>query len=591
MWKYIASFLATVTVGAGGTIAADNRIDPYTDKGDRVEIAQPSTIEAAGEVKAELSKAEPAVTLSKWNGEAALTVKYENVKGEGERAFLTDRMEWKDLKGKEEVHAYPLEAKEGMEDGGFEIEVVLNEKPDTNVFDFKIEGAEELDFFYQPPLDEEPLDQNSVSCTQTECVNAEGERSVYRPENIVGSYAVYHKTKLNHTTSDLNYGTGKLYHIYRPKVIDANDVEVWGVLSYANGTLSVTVPQEFLDAAEYPVVVDPTFGNTGLGTSGVNNGGNASCSYFDQGQLAGTVTTITAMLNNTTTNGGAYGMAIYNADATPDPTTKIAEDTGNGALTTTQSWHTLNVSATIVAATPYYLCVFMQNAAGVEQLWQDSSTGGVTDAAAPAFESWPSPFVTTGATSRRYSIYATYTCTTSTCNFGSFNDDLNVTIASTDNKITSPATPNSSGTVASLSCRLWLTVGGSSTWRGVIYSDSAGSPTNLLAVTDDTAISNTSESVVTANFSGANLISITSGTQYWIGFHVQDPGAASWNISRDAAANQRVTNGDDVFSGGSDNPHTADKSVLSGPINCYVSFTIGGAGGAVMHFGDFTTFD
>ena len=106
------------------------------------------------------------------------------------------------------------------------------------------------------------------------------------------------------------------------------------------------------------------------------------------------------------------------------------------------------------------------------------------------------------------------------------------------------------------------------------YSDSAGSPTNLLAVTDDSTFTNTTEWEVTANFTGGNQITVNSGTQYWIGFHVQDPGTPSWNVSRDATANQRVTNGDDVWTGGSDNPHSADKTVLSGPIDCYVTFTI-----------------
>ena len=39
-----------------------------------------------------------------------------------------------------------------MEDGGFEIEVVLKEKPNTNKFDFEIVGTEELAFLYQPEL-------------------------------------------------------------------------------------------------------------------------------------------------------------------------------------------------------------------------------------------------------------------------------------------------------------------------------------------------------------------------------------------------------------------------------------------------------
>jgi hypothetical protein len=44
----------------------------------------------------------------------------------GSRAFL-DRIKWK---GATQVHAYPLQPKQGKEDGGFEIEIILQEKPD-----------------------------------------------------------------------------------------------------------------------------------------------------------------------------------------------------------------------------------------------------------------------------------------------------------------------------------------------------------------------------------------------------------------------------------------------------------------------------
>src|SRR3990167_6658 len=239
MKKLLLSILIGGTaLGAG--IVADNRINPYTDKGASLEIAEISTLPDAGEVKTILSKNEPKVTLEKWNGEVALGVRYAGLpqNTNGARAFLTNRMEWKGAK--EEMHAYPLPVGEIGEDGGFEIEVVLNEKPATNVFDFAIDGADSLDFFYQPELTAEEI--------------AEGAE---RPENVVGSYAVYHKTKANHRIGSTNYATGKAFHIYRPKAFDANGVETWAELNYDSGALSVTVPQKFLDNALYPVIIDP----------------------------------------------------------------------------------------------------------------------------------------------------------------------------------------------------------------------------------------------------------------------------------------------------------------------------------------------
>src|SRR3990167_10435198 len=67
----------------------------------------------------------------------------------------------------------------------------------------------------------------------------------------------------------MEYKTGKAFHIYRPKVIDANGVETWGDLNIdeQNGLLTVTIDQTWLETALYPVIVDPTFGYTSIGVS------------------------------------------------------------------------------------------------------------------------------------------------------------------------------------------------------------------------------------------------------------------------------------------------------------------------------------
>lgn len=138
-------------------------------------------------------------------------------------------------------------------DGGFKIDVILNEKPSTNRFCYQIEGAENYDFFYQPPLTEQEI--------------AEG---ASRPPEIEGSYAVYHKTLKNHVIGQENYATGKVMHIPRPQVWEMANEEAtkqWADLSYENGQLCVTAPQDFLDTATYPVRIDPTFGYTTVGAT------------------------------------------------------------------------------------------------------------------------------------------------------------------------------------------------------------------------------------------------------------------------------------------------------------------------------------
>ena len=85
-----------------------------------------------------------------------------------------------------------------MEDGAFELEVVLNEKPATNIFTFAVDGADDLDFLYQRSLDQEVHGEEIASCSETECLDKEGNVVSSRPENVIGSYAVYHKTKKDH---------------------------------------------------------------------------------------------------------------------------------------------------------------------------------------------------------------------------------------------------------------------------------------------------------------------------------------------------------------------------------------------------------
>ena len=105
-------------------------------------------------------------------------------------------------------------------DGGYKIDIVLNEKPNRNVFCYQIEGAENYDFLYQPPLTPEEISNGDI-----------------RPDHISGSYAVYHKTLKNHRVGAENYATGKVMHIPRPQVWELNNkasTTEWADLSYTD---------------------------------------------------------------------------------------------------------------------------------------------------------------------------------------------------------------------------------------------------------------------------------------------------------------------------------------------------------------------
>ena len=223
--KYLIGLVIGSTALAAG-IAADNQIDPYTDYADKYEITTDKQDE--GIERTSFSKLKPEMTLGKWNDEVQMKVEY-SLNATGDRQFLTDKIEW--VGTDEKVVAYPIA-------DGYEFEIILEKKPLTNIFSFTITGTENLDFFYQPALTQKEIDEGAS-----------------RPDNVINSFAVYHKTKANHKTGSVDYKTGKAFHWYRPQATDANGNWIWVELLYDGkvGIMSYTIDPVWLNLATYPV--------------------------------------------------------------------------------------------------------------------------------------------------------------------------------------------------------------------------------------------------------------------------------------------------------------------------------------------------
>lgn len=159
--------------------------------------------------------------------------------------------------------------------------------------------------------------------------------------------------------------------------------------------------------------------------------------------------------------------------------------------------------------------------------------------------------------------------TTATC--GQTSNNASSQNNSSDRKVLSACTPASSGTVISGVARVNLDAAGSSVAHLVIYSDNAGEPDALLAVSDDLAITNTTEEAITFTFTGVNQISVVNGTQYWEGIHYTDPGVPSMQVSRANTANL-LRSGSDTYSNGSANPCSC-AVVSNGAADIYFTYT------------------
>ncbi len=345
----------------------------------------------------------PKMKLNKWGDETFASVEYESpALGEmGQQKIVGDKVVWEDQAGKISFEFYEKEPevikeeKQGQEkkypinnDGGVEFNVILKEKPATNQINFKLE-SQGLEFYYQAPTKE-------------------------MPEYVIGSYAVYHAEKTGDFTQlgGKNYRAGKAFQIYRPRLEDATGKWVWGELNIdvQKGKLTVTIPQDFLDQAVYPIrqAAGLNFGYSTVGTAG-------STGVSQDGALAttgtpvsnGLVTSITTWVDSSEESEYIKGVIWLAADGT-------VITNGVGGTVQLTGWHdyewmtmTYATSPTVTASTAYYVG-FVSDCYQTFVMY-DSGVGGggwdgVNNYATPA------TLVFDGS-DRKHTIYATYTPT------------------------------------------------------------------------------------------------------------------------------------------------------------------------------------
>lgn len=276
---------------------------------------------------------------------------------------------------------------------GLEYEIVLNKKPTTNVLTFPIK-SEGLNFYYQPPLNQEY--NNYTNCNETDCWGF-SDRNSHRPENVIGSYAVFGNNKNN------QYETGKVTHIYRPWVVSNN-----GSFSWCNQTITatlwrITCPMEYLDTGSK---IGPTFGYTTTPGSYAEHGGPALRILTNYTPAdAGTVTNISIYYGGATTsvtvrpviyywNGSAYRNLTHGAEMS----------------TTPGVWNNGSVNNVAIDTSTNYGLGFWYS--GTQDFGYDSGAR-LLRRMSPAYSSTnppPDPFVQVASiASSEYGVYATYT--------------------------------------------------------------------------------------------------------------------------------------------------------------------------------------
>lgn len=284
-----------------------------------------------------------------------------------------------------------------LKDDGIEWEILwdkLSDVPISGAVKFDLGFPDGLDFHYQPALSAEEIDDGAT-----------------RPENVVGSIAVYWKQAGRYLRGEkeiVNFETGKFCHIYRPEVIDANGERAWCQWIYTQGRLTAMLPMDWMRAAAYPVILDPEFGYTSQGDTPSNANLHANAhnnTYVHSGTTGETVTDVTVYRSFTFAGGGQAHCALYDfAAGVPGNrlTAQLNPPIGTGW------WTQSGLSISLSTGTDYSLAIY--TASSVRDFFYDD-TGGTETRFADHTSGLTDPWTDTSASSqnRVFSIYATFT--------------------------------------------------------------------------------------------------------------------------------------------------------------------------------------
>lgn len=323
----------------------------------------------------------------------------------------TENQLWSSIQSMQDNLEWPLHAKRKdanwfreTEENGIELEILLDSKPPNNVFKFTGNVPKNCRAWYQKPLD----------------FNQQLKLNVQQPANVAGSFAIYHADKANN-----EYGTGKIGHIYRPIAHDAKGLKVfcdfinYKKLSEDNESIEVDfaygfdilVPQEFLDSATYPVVVDPTFGYTTAGASNTSFGDTILSTVQQSDTTSGRLSAIMFYTSGTLSVNLSAQAALYNSS---NNLIAQSDEYSSGAISV--GWHGAAFSSlpSITANANHVLSLtgYAESGYGSSLTLAYDSTGGKTSyTQSQSYVVNTFPANLTGATTqsnRQYSMYGIY---------------------------------------------------------------------------------------------------------------------------------------------------------------------------------------
>lgn len=229
----------------------------------------------------------PQVKVMRWDNEANLSLRYTGF--DLDNAVISqDGNSVEYVVG--DITVKMFDDPNGDNDGSTEVELTLDAKPASNVFNFTVRSKNVL-AFVQPAINEQTFDDitdENLVLTETDAIGTDNFLYAHMEPRSVHAILLYNATSRDNSEDGKNYATGKFQTIYRPLATDANNATSWceHALDLDTQTYTITVSQDFLDNATYPVKIDPTLGNTHIGANQFNTSGGV----WQGGSITPTVT-------------------------------------------------------------------------------------------------------------------------------------------------------------------------------------------------------------------------------------------------------------------------------------------------------------
>lgn len=223
----------------------------------------------------------------------------------------------------------------------------------------------------------------------------------YRPDEVIGSIAVYYNKKNN------KYKSGKFAHIYPPYFMDANGSKIKLTQYIENDKLIIDFDDayEWLDKAMYPVFLGPELGWTGDGASNWDTTYIAVTTKATTDGSGGVVTNFHAYIDTLGLDSSFTGTVYDVSGVVPDDLYVLTNSkpiNHDGSIEVTQNSFAQN--DTLAASTDYGIGIMFASFAYVRF---DSATGNNTYYD-PVTTTWPDPWSTSGYIEREMSVWVDY---------------------------------------------------------------------------------------------------------------------------------------------------------------------------------------